>query len=134
MSKNLSVCLSVCDKLWPQLCYFTKDYLIFHLTRTKNHLKKVCTFGCQSCFCKPVFASKNPDLHHSQGVWNLPHKFHLYLIIINFLKQIGLFRCRSLCWGDILLNHLLWSIFLILHITQFTIENMSPVSQYFILK
>ena len=29
----VSVCLSVCDKLWPQL-------LIFHLNRTKNHLKK----------------------------------------------------------------------------------------------
>ena len=22
------------------------------------------------------------DSYHSQGVWNLPHKFHLYLIIL----------------------------------------------------
>ena len=21
-----------------------------------------------------------PDLHHLQGIWNLPHKFHLYLV------------------------------------------------------
>ena len=25
---------------------------------------------------------KYPDLHHSLGVWNLPHKFHLYLILL----------------------------------------------------
>ena len=50
-------------------------------------------FGCQSCFCKPVFLQKQliydflagnnyPDSPHSQGVWNLPHKFHPYLIKI----------------------------------------------------
>ena len=37
------------------------DYLIFHLTRTKNQLKKVCNFGCQSCFCKPVFVLKTAN-------------------------------------------------------------------------
>ena len=26
------------------------DYLTFHVTRTKNQSKKVCRFGCQSCF------------------------------------------------------------------------------------
>ena len=71
---------------------FTKDYLIFHLTRTKNQLKISFNFGCQSCFCKPIFSSKKlifdflagnnyADLPHLQGVWNLLYKFHLYLII-----------------------------------------------------
>ena len=75
-------CLSVCGQ----------DYLIFHLTRTKNHLKNVCNFGYQSCFCKPVFLPKQlicdflagnnySGSPHSQGVWNLPHKFHFYLIL-----------------------------------------------------
>ena len=76
VSKNLSVCL------W-----------------SKNHLKKVCRFGGQSCFVcafllwKQVIYDKIPNLpkfwtkncpvsHHKQGVWNLPHKFHLYLIIM----------------------------------------------------
>ena len=62
-----------------------------------NYFKKACNCGCRRSFCKPVFASKTaifgitflagnnyPDWHHLQGVWNLPHKFHLYLII---------------CWG-----------------------------------
>ena len=47
--------------------------------------KKVWSFGCQSCFWKPVFASKTDNYPHSphwQGVWNLPHQFHLYLIKI----------------------------------------------------
>ena len=34
-------------------------YLIFHLTKTKNHLKKVCTFGCQSWFFELRFFLKN---------------------------------------------------------------------------
>ena len=59
--------------------------------------KEVCKFGYCCRFYKPVFASKTavleflpgnnyPDLHHSQGVWNLPHKFHLYLIVIFILN------------------------------------------------
>ena len=60
--------------------------------------EKVCNFFCQSCFGKPFFCccfflqkqliydflagNNSPDLPHLQGVWNLPHKFHLYLIII----------------------------------------------------
>ena len=28
--------------------------------------------------------NNHPDSHHSQGVWNLPHKFHLYLIVFTF--------------------------------------------------
>ena len=35
-----------------------------------------------------IFNTKNyPDLYHSQGIWNLPHKFHLYLIynIYNYI-------------------------------------------------
>ena len=31
-----------------------------------------------------------PDAHHSQGVWNLPHKFHLYLIMCILLKNFQL--------------------------------------------
>ena len=46
------VCLSVC----PSLTNFDPNYLIFHLTTTKNHLKKVCNFGCHSCFCTPLFS------------------------------------------------------------------------------
>ena len=42
--------------------------------------------------------------------------------IINFLNQFGLFKCCPLCRGDIFLNHFQQSIFLILHITQLTIE------------
>ena len=34
---------------------FTKDYLIFHLSRSKNQSKKVCNFGCQSCFLSLFF-------------------------------------------------------------------------------
>ena len=34
-----------------------------------------------------------PDSPYSQGVWNLPHKFHLYLIIvINYLPSITYFN------------------------------------------
>ena len=33
-------------------------------------------------FVKKCCPNTYPDSHHSQGVWNLPHKFHLYLIII----------------------------------------------------
>ena len=52
----------------------------------------VCRFGCQSCFWKPVFASKTANFKLFitkiatqtgtilRGVWNLPHKYHLYLI------------------------------------------------------
>ena len=50
----VSLCLFVCNKLWSQL-------LIFHLNRTKNHLKKVCRFGCASCFCKLIFGAKQMD-------------------------------------------------------------------------
>ena len=43
VSKNLSVCLSLCVKLWPQLSQHWQKrigYLIFHLSRTKKYLKK----------------------------------------------------------------------------------------------
>ena len=102
VSKNLSirqsVCLSVCYKLWPQLSQDWQNkiglkILIFHLNRIKNQLKTFFTFGCQSSFCKPVFPSKTANLwlnsfldsHHLQGVWNLPHKFYLYLILDSFV-------------------------------------------------
>ena len=35
-------------------------------------LKYICT--------NKFFPNTYPDSHHLQGVWNLPHKFHLYLI------------------------------------------------------
>ena len=35
-----------------------------------------------------IFALKlNLDLHQMQGIWNLPHKLHLYLMIIIFACQ-----------------------------------------------
>ena len=43
VSKNLSVCLSIffLQSMGTQNGNFTKDGLIFHLTRTKNHLEKI---------------------------------------------------------------------------------------------
>ena len=97
LSACLSVCLSVCllKTLTLIISGLAKQNglkLIFHQTRTKNQWKKVCMFGFLSCFYKPIFSSKTAnlwcfhvlwcfDLPHLQGVWNLLHKFHLYLII-----------------------------------------------------
>ena len=62
----------------------------------KNQLKK--SWQVWLHFCKPVFVSKTANLWLNwlfwqkiitltspilRGVWNLPHKFHLYLVHIN---------------------------------------------------
>ena len=57
------VCLSVCYKLWPQL---SQDWL--------NRM------GKKKLIYDFLAGNNYPDSPHSQGVWNLPHKFHLYLI------------------------------------------------------
>ena len=77
------------QSMWTQNGNFTKDYLIVRLTRTKNHLKKSLQLWLSELFLKAVFFKKAylwllarnnyPDW---QGVWNLPHKFHVYLILL----------------------------------------------------
>ncbi len=103
--------------LWQNLYYFSGKawalkMVILHIfnwsfddSKQKSNSKKVCNFGCQSCFCMfyfIAFCSKNSlfvpnlalialgDSHHSQGgVWNLPHKFHLYLIFKTTKTTVG---------------------------------------------
>ena len=63
---------------------------LMDIPKTKSNFKKFYNFGCQGYFCQPVFTlfgrkvnfwlNSYLDWHHLQGVWNLPHKFHLYLI------------------------------------------------------
>ena len=89
--------------------FSTHSKLILHLP--KQIITNFWRYGCQICFCQlifSVFSSKSKslfllsneyyshyflkqkpsvctknyqDLHHFQGVWNLPHKFHLSFII-----------------------------------------------------
>ena len=42
--------------------------------------KFVCLFVCYHLVIFFNTKKSYPDLHHLQGVWNLPNKFHLYLI------------------------------------------------------
>ena len=46
-----------------------------------------------------------PDSHHLQGVWNLPHKFHLYLIN-SFIRPFHNFMTSYLFWPSSLF--ILW--------------------------
>ena len=43
---------------------------------------------CFKAEVKLLTENNYPDLHHSQGVWNLPHKFHLYLILIFYFSLL----------------------------------------------
>ena len=64
----------------------------------------ICTLWCRPwrgisyrCVCVEFLPGNNyPDSHHSQGVWNLPHKFHLYLIIKEFETGESLFKFSGL--------------------------------------
>ena len=46
-------------------------------------------FVCSIYLIYDFLAGNNyPDSPHLQGVWNLPHKFHLYLILFTFFYFI----------------------------------------------
>ena len=136
-------------RIWCQLSQDWLNSWSFIKPEPKTIQKKVCNFGCQSCFCRLNFSSKTANLHvncfnwkitqalsrtchqivrsfwqplrhrrkpymvrtsstvgkrakrmpgttvettpnspHSQGVWNLPHKFHLYLIKLSYYDRL----------------------------------------------
>ena len=63
---------------------------VANLTWRKNPHTPI--YGVKEFVC--VFKAKitlpgneYPDSHHSQGVWNLPHKFHLYLIFSKKMEK-----------------------------------------------
>ena len=91
VSKNLSVCLSVTNF---DLNYLRTGKIASSLMRSKMKTikKKFACLGAAAVSVSPFLPQKQPfleflpgnnypDSHHSQGVSNLPHKFHLYLII-----------------------------------------------------
>ena len=95
--KNLSVCLSVCYKLWPQLSLDCQNRMVWNCFRTsmpKTFSQKIifpqqgavraraesqinCVFEAKFKFLGLKWI---PRLAPFAGIWNLPHKFHLYLI------------------------------------------------------
>ena len=66
---------------WPNSCLtwdqseILKIDLIFHLNRTKNQLKKVYTFGCQSCLVSSFLLQKQLiyDFLAENNYPNSPH-------------------------------------------------------------
>ena len=59
-----------------------------------NFLSKyflLARFCLKTAFMEFLPGNNYPDSHHLQGVWNLPHKFHLYLIV----KCFSFFHVRS---------------------------------------
>ena len=98
------VCLSVYYKLWPQLFKLWCFRLKSHFWQEKNHgsllrnITKATSYVkmTTNAFIKLLFLLKllmTPPLN-SQGVWNLPHKFHLYLI---FSTYTTLSVCSNSC-------------------------------------
>ena len=83
----------------------------------KSHDKKYCTFACQSCFLSAHFytfclkishffwLNSHPDLHHLQGIWSLPHKFHLYFIFADYFPQLSRNARMGLKANDALDRH-----------------------------
>ena len=94
---------------------WSQNFNIFHLTKTKTIWKKVCIFGCQSCFWKPFFvcfslkkliydfwAGNNyPDSPHSQGVGKFATQISP---LLNFILLARVAHCKihnpvvSLLW------------------------------------
>ena len=69
--------LSVCRKIWPQLSLDWRN-------RQKSLAARAIFVNLFSPFLttKGIFwLNSYLDSHHSQGVWNLQHKFYLYLIV-----------------------------------------------------
>ena len=77
----------------PQNC-FSKNFSFIPLEfKNGNHFKKkFASLAAAAVLVSPFLHQKQPflellsgnnylDSHHSQGVWNLPHKFDLYLIV-----------------------------------------------------
>ena len=64
VSKNLSVKADIffLQSMGTQNGNFTKDYLLFHLTRTKHQLKQSLQVWLSELFFKLVFASKTANL------------------------------------------------------------------------
>ena len=89
VSKNLSVCLSICYKLWPQLSQDWQKRMgkknLGHLWQKEMSQKvagRIRAKGQNSNFNKKI-ATHTCTIHNGGwgvGVRNLPHKFHLYLI------------------------------------------------------
>ena len=77
---------------------FSTFFFIFRLQKAIIILKLFECLAAWAVFDSPfyLFLPRNsnfwqdnyPDLHHLHGVWNLPHKFPLYLIpVINYIQK-----------------------------------------------
>ena len=103
VSKKLSVCLSFTNfdpnylgtgrTEWAEifLGHFRKNDDLSSNQKPKTIWKKFATLAAPAVFVSSFLLQKqliydfqhknnHSDLHHLQGVWSLPHKFHLYLI------------------------------------------------------
>ena len=79
--------------------------------------RRICKFVCQGYFCLPVFTlcdrkvhfwlNSYLDLHHLQGLWNLPHKFHLYLI---YILAFNVIMKKPVHWGSQYLTLKYWRV------------------------
>ena len=71
---------------------------------------------CGQLWPQLLNTKNNPDSHHLLGVWNLPHKYHLYLIFYFFFFHLGLSNVE--CFGELLLA-LLFSLWIGQHDSSF---------------
>ena len=148
-------CVSLCAMFWkdyPPVSEASRE--VANLTWRKNPHTRICWQRICLSVCRLKFhfrQNNNLYLHHSQGVWNLPHKFYFYLInlhrslvepwlqVLGTMVQIG--RKFLLChyWVvfswlpltfELIHNYAKWSFLVLIHYVWLSIIMYDLIAEH----